>query len=114
MVEAAVKAITAEASVRDAERADADVTMEGVPPAAGHEVTQAREPQPQQDPPAEPAATVEGGAVEPPPEAPGEEVPAIEAPAPEVPAVEGPALTEERVPVTVDLTLDDSPLDKGK
>jgi hypothetical protein len=31
-----------------------------------------------------------------------------------VPAVEGPALTEELAPVTVDLTLDDSPLDKGK
>jgi hypothetical protein len=57
---------------------------------------------------------VEGGAVEPPPEAPGEEASAVEAPAPEVPAVEGLALTEEWVPMTVDLTLDDSLLDKGK
>jgi hypothetical protein len=29
-------------------------------------------------------------------------------------AIEGPTLTEERAPVTVDLTLDDSLLDKGK
>jgi hypothetical protein len=78
--------------------------MEEVLPAAGQEVAQAGEPQPQQDPPAEPAATVEGGVVEPPPEAPEEEVP----------AVEGPAPAEESAPVTVDLTLDDSPLDKGK
>jgi hypothetical protein len=32
----------------------------------------------------------------------------------EVPVVEGPALVEESTPATVDLTLDDSPLDKGK
>jgi hypothetical protein len=60
------------------------------------------------------AATVEGGAVEPPPEAPEKEVPAVKALTPVVPAVEGPAPTEELAPVTVDLTLDDSPLDKGK
>jgi hypothetical protein len=57
---------------------------------------------------------VEGGAAEPLPEALEEEAPVVEAPAPEVLAVEGPALTEELAPVTVDLTLDDSPLDKGK
>jgi hypothetical protein len=65
--EAAVEATTAEASVRDAEWADADVAMEEVPPAVGQEAAQAGEQQPQQDPPAEPAATVDGRAVEPPP-----------------------------------------------
>jgi hypothetical protein len=102
--EAAVEAATAEASVRDAERADADVVMEEVPPAAGQEATQAGEPQPQQDPSVELATTVEGGVVEPSPEAPEEEVL----------AVEGPSPTKESAPVTIDLTLDDSPLDKGK
>jgi hypothetical protein len=84
--EAAVEAATAEASIRDAERAGADVAMEEVPPAAGQEAVQARGPQPQQDPPAEPAATVEVRAVEPPPEAPEEEAPAVEAPVVEAPA----------------------------
>jgi hypothetical protein len=111
-VEAAVEATTAEASVHDAERADADVAMEEVPPMTGQEAAQAGEPQ--QDPPAEPTATVEGGATEPLPKAPEEEALTVEALAPEVSAVEGLALTEELAPVTVDLTLDDSPLDKGK
>jgi hypothetical protein len=88
--------------------------MEEVPPAAGQEVAQAGEPQPQQDPPAEPAATVEGGVVEPPPEAPEEEVSVVEGPAPEVPVVEGLTPAEESAPVAVDLTLNDSPLDKRK
>jgi hypothetical protein len=44
--EAAVEATTAEASVRDTERADADVVMEEVPPAAGREAAQVGEPQP--------------------------------------------------------------------
>jgi hypothetical protein len=102
--EAAVEAAMAEASVRDVERANADVVMEDVPPVAGQEAAQPGEPQPQQDPPAEPVATVEGGVVEPSPMVPEEEAPAIEGPAP----VEG------STPVMVDLTLDDSPLDKGK
>jgi hypothetical protein len=112
--EATVEATMAKSSIRDAERADADVVMEEVPPVAGQEAAQAGEPQPQQDPPAGPAATVEGEAIEPPPKAPGEEVPAIEAPALEVPTVEVSALAEESAPVTVELTLDDLPLDKGK
>jgi hypothetical protein len=38
----------------------------------------------------------------------------VEAPAPEAPAVEGPVPLGGRAPMTVDLTLDDTPLDKGK
>jgi hypothetical protein len=45
-VEAAVKATTAKASVRDAERAGVDVAMEEVPPVAGQEAVQARGPWP--------------------------------------------------------------------
>jgi hypothetical protein len=44
--EAVVEATTAEASVRDMERVDADVVMEEVPPAAGQEAALAGEPQP--------------------------------------------------------------------
>jgi hypothetical protein len=44
--EAAIEAATAEASVRDAEQADADVVMEEVLPAAGQEAVQLGEPQP--------------------------------------------------------------------
>jgi hypothetical protein len=83
--EAAVEAATAEASVRDAERVDADVVTEEVPPAAGQE--------------AEPTATAKGGVVEPPPLVPEEEVP----------VVEGPAQAEGSTLAMVDLTLDDSP-----
>jgi hypothetical protein len=101
---ATVEAAMAEASIRDAERAGADVVMEEVLPAVGQEAAQPREPQPQQDPPAEPAATVEGGVVEPPPVVLEEEVL----------VVEGPAPVEGSMPAMVDLTLDDSPLDKGK
>jgi hypothetical protein len=36
-IDATVEATTAEASARDAERADTDVAMEEVPPAAGQE-----------------------------------------------------------------------------
>jgi hypothetical protein len=72
---------------------------------------------------------VEGGAVEPLTGAPEEEAPApgaptVEAPVPEpssveasaleAPAVEGPVPLGGRAPMTVDLTLDDTPLDKGK
>jgi hypothetical protein len=72
---------------------------------------------------------VEGEAVEPLTGAPEEEVPAsgaptvearvaepslVEAPAPEAPAVEGPVPLGGWAPMTVDLTLDDTPLDKGK
>jgi predicted metal-binding transcription factor (methanogenesis marker protein 9) len=95
--EAAVEASMAEASVRDAERADADVVMEEVPPAAGQEAAQPGELQPQQDPPAEPTAMVEGGVDEPPPE-----------------VLEGEVPAEESTPATVDPILNDSPLDKGK
>jgi hypothetical protein len=52
---------------------------------------------------------VEGGAVEPLTGAPEEEAPASEAP-----AVEGPVPLGGRAPMTVDLTLDNTPLDKGK
>jgi hypothetical protein len=132
--EAAVEAVTGEASVCGTERAGADATMEEVASAPGQEVALARGSRPQQDPPTEPAGTVEGGAVEPltgAPEAEAPEVeapapgaptveatapeaPAVEGPAPEVQVVEGPAPSEGRALVTVDLTLDDTPLDKGK
>jgi hypothetical protein len=102
--EVAVEATAVEASVRDAGRANADVVMEEVLPAAGREAAQPGELQPQQDLSAESAATVEGGVVEPPPMVPEEEVP----------AVKGPAPVEGSTPAMVDLTLDDSPLDKGK
>jgi hypothetical protein len=102
--EATVEATTAEASVRDVGQADADEVMEEVLPAAGQEAAQPGPPRPQQDLPVEPAATVEGGVVEPPPVVLEEEVP----------AVEGPAPTKGSTPAMVDLTLDDSPLDKGK
>jgi hypothetical protein len=78
--------------------------MVEVPPEAGQEAAQPEVLQPQQDPPAEPAAEVEGGAVVPPPVVPEEEVP----------ATEGPAPVEGSTPAMVDLTLDDSPIDKGK
>jgi hypothetical protein len=81
-----------------------DVVMEGVLPVVGQEAAQPVESQPQQDPPAKLAATVEGGVVEPPPVVLEEEVL----------AVEGPAPVEGSMPAMVDLTLDDSPLDKGK
>jgi hypothetical protein len=51
----------------------------------------------------EPATEVEGGAVVPPPVVPEE-----------APAIEGPALAEGSTPAMVNLTLDDSPIDKGK
>jgi hypothetical protein len=102
--EATVEATTAEASAHDAEREDVDEAMVEVPLEAGQEAAQPEVLQPRQDPPEEPAAAVEGGAVVPPPVVPEEEVPAIE----------GPALAEGSTPTMVDLTLDDSPIDKGK
>jgi hypothetical protein len=127
--EAAVEVMTGEAPVRGAERAGADVTMEEVASASGQEAALARGSRPQQDPSAEPAGMVEGGAVEPLTGAPEEEAPApgtptveapvpepssVEAPTPEAPAIEGPVPLGGRAPMTVDLTLDDTPLDKGK
>jgi hypothetical protein len=96
---------------------------------SGQEAALERGSRPQQDPSVEPTGTVEGGAVEPLTGAPEEEVPApgaptvearvpelssIEVPALEAPAVEGPVPLGGRAPMTVDLTLDDTPLDKGK
>jgi hypothetical protein len=83
MAEAAVEVATGEAPVHDAERAGANVTMEVVASASGQEAALARGSRPQQDPLAEPAGMVEGGAIEPLFGAPEEE-----APAPEVPTVE--------------------------
>jgi hypothetical protein len=62
---------------------------------------------------------VEGGAVEPltgalEEEAPAPGAPTVEAPALEAPVVEGPVPLGGRAPMTVDLTLNDTPLDKGK
>jgi hypothetical protein len=103
--EAAVEVATGEAPIRGAERAGADVTMEEVASVSGQEAALASGSPSQQDSLAEPAGTVEGGAVEPLTGAPEEGAPApgaptvevrvpepssIEAPAPEAPAVEGP------------------------
>jgi hypothetical protein len=97
--------------------------------ASGQETAPATGSRPQQDPSVQPAGTVEGGAVEPLTGAPEEEAPApgaptveawvpepslVEAPTPEAPAVEGPVPLGVRAPMTVDLTLDNTPLDKGK
>jgi hypothetical protein len=122
--EAAVEVVTGEAPVRGAERAGADVTMEEVASASGQEAALARGSRPQQDPSAEPVGTVEGGAVEPLTVAPEEEASALGAPtvealvpepsSVEAPAVEGAVPLRGRAPMTVDLTLDDTPLDKGK
>jgi hypothetical protein len=129
MAEAAVKVVMGEAPVHGAERAGADVTMEEVTSASGQEAALARGSRPQQDPSAEPAGMVEGRTVEPltgaleeeasAPRAPTVEAPvpepsSVEAPASEAPAVEGPVPLRGRAPMTVDLTLDDTPLDKGK
>jgi hypothetical protein len=91
--QASVEATEAEASARDAGRADVEEVVVQVPPEAGQEATQPEELQSRQDPPTEPAVEVEGGAVAPPPV-----VPVV------APAIEA----------VVDLTLDDSPIDKGK
>jgi hypothetical protein len=127
--EAAVDVTMGEAPVHGAERAGADMTMEEVASASGQEAALASGSPSQQDPLAEPAGTVEDGAVEPLTEALEEEVLApgaptveawvpepssVEALAPEVPAVEGPVPLRGRAPTTVDLTPDDTPLDKGK
>jgi hypothetical protein len=122
--EAAIEVATGEAPVRGVERARADVTIEEVASVSGQEAALARGLLPQQDPLAEPAGTMEGGAVEPLTGAPGEEalapeVPTVEARVPEpssveAPVVEGPAPLGGRAPTAVDLTLDDIPLDKGK
>jgi hypothetical protein len=135
--EAAVEVATGEAPVHDAERAGADVTIEEVASASGQDSALARGSWPQQDPLAEPAGMVEGGAVEPLSGAPEEEAPApevptvearvpepssVEAPAPEVPTVEArvpePSSVEAPAPgapavvgARPHLTLDDIPLD---
>jgi hypothetical protein len=67
------------------------------------EVAQPGELQPWQDPLAKPAVEVESGAVAPPPV-----VPVV------APAIEAPALAQGSTSAMVDLTLDDSPIDKGK
>jgi hypothetical protein len=124
MAEAAVEVVVGEAPIRGAERAGTDMTMEEVASASGQEAAPVRGSRPQQDPLAQPAGTVEGGAVEPLTGAPEEEAPAlgaptveapalepssVEAPAPEALAVEGPVPLGGRVPMIVDLTLDDTP-----
>jgi hypothetical protein len=100
-----VEAAEADTSVRDAGRADAKKLKEVVeaPPEAGQEAAQPEEPQPQQDQPTEPAVEVERGTVMPPPI-----VQAV------VPAVEASALPQGSTPALIDLTVDDSPADKGK
>jgi hypothetical protein len=127
-VKAAVEVATGEAPVRGAEQAGADVTMEEVASVSGQEATLARGSRPQQDPSTELAGMVEGRAVEPLTGAPEEEAPppgaptieaqvpeplSVEAPAPEASAVEGPVPLGGRAPMTVDLTLDDTPWTKG-
>jgi hypothetical protein len=104
LVEAAIEVATGEAPICGAVRAGADVTMEEVASVSGQEAALAGRSPLQQDPLAEPAGIVEGGAVEPLTEASEEEVPApwaptvearvpepslVEAPALEAPAVEG-------------------------
>jgi hypothetical protein len=74
-----------------------------VPPEVGQEAAQSEEPQPQQDRSMEPAVEAERGAVMPPPI-----VQAV------VSAVEAPAPPQGSTPALIDLTLDDSPADKGK
>jgi hypothetical protein len=128
LAEVAVEVATGEAPVRGAERAGADVTMEEVASVSGQEAALAGGSPSQQDPLAEPAGIVEGGAVEPLAGASEEEVPApeaptvearvpepssVEAPAPEAPAVEGPVPLGGRAPLAVDLPPDDTPWTEG-
>jgi hypothetical protein len=106
--QAFVEATEAEASARDAGRADVKEVAVEVPPEAGQEAAQPGEaqpgePQPQQDRPEEPMVKVESGAVAP--------LPMVTA---AVPVIEAPALAQGSTPAVVDLTLDDSPVDKGK
>jgi hypothetical protein len=102
--EATVEATAAEASTRDAGQADVDEVMVEVPREARQEAAQPEVLQPRQDPSVEPATTVKGGAVVPLPVVLEEEVP----------ATEGSAPAEGSTPTMVDLTLNDSPIDKGK
>jgi hypothetical protein len=74
-----------------------------VPAKAGQEAAQPKEQQPQQDQPAKPAVEVESGAGAPPPV-----VPVV------APVNEALAPPQGSAPAMVDLTLDDSPVDKGK
>jgi hypothetical protein len=73
------------------------------PPEAGQEAAQPEEPQPQQDRLTKPAVEAERGAIVPPPI-----VQAV------VLAVETPAPPQGSTPALIDLTVDDSPADKGK
>jgi hypothetical protein len=70
---------------------------------AGQEAAQPEEPQPRQDWPTEPTVKVERGAVVPPPI-----VQAV------VPAIEALAPPQGSSLALIDLTVDDSPADKGK
>jgi hypothetical protein len=69
----------------------------------GQEAARPEEPQPQQDRPVKPAVEVERGAIVPPP---------IDQAV--VPVAEAPAPPEGSTLALIDLTLDDSPADKGK
>jgi hypothetical protein len=100
-----VEAAEADTSIHDAGRADAEKSKEvvEVPLEARQEAAPSEEPQLQQDRPTEPAIEAEREAVVPP-----SVVQAV------VPVVEAPALPQGSTPALVDLTLDDSPADKGK
>jgi hypothetical protein len=101
--QASIEAAEAEASVRNAGRADAEQEVVEVPPEAGQKAAQPEDVQPQRDQPAEPAVEVESGA-----DAPLPVVPVV------APVVEVPAPAQGSTPALIDLTLDDSPVDKGK
>jgi hypothetical protein len=103
--QATVEAAEANTSVRNAGWADAEKLKEVVeaPLEAGQEAMQPEEPQPRQDRPMEPAVEVERGAVMPPPI-----VQVV------VPAVEALAPPQGSTPALIDLTVNDSPADKGK
>jgi hypothetical protein len=105
MTRATVEAAEAATSVRDAGRADVERVKEVVeaPLEAGQEAAQPEEPQLQQDRPTEPVVEAERGAGMPPP--------IVQAVAL---VVEVPAPPQGSTPALIDLTVDDSPIDKGK
>jgi hypothetical protein len=105
ITQATVEAAEAKTSIGDVRQADVKKAKEGVevPPEVGQEAAQPEEPQSQQDRPVEPAVKVERGVVVPPPI-----IHAV------VPVVEAPAPPQGSTPALIDLTLDDSPADKGK
>jgi hypothetical protein len=105
MTQVTVEAAEADTSVHDAGWVDAKKSKEVVEvlPEVGQEAAPLEEPRPQQDRPTELTIEAEQGAVVPPPV-----VQAV------VPAVEASALPQGSTPALIDLTLDDSPVDKGK